>query len=49
LDVFKSFKTEVKLQLEKKIKVVKFDHGGEYCGRYDRSGEQRPGPFVFSK
>ncbi|RDX68105.1 hypothetical protein CR513_52942, partial [Mucuna pruriens] len=33
LDVFKSFKADVELQLEKKIKVVKFDRGGYYqCG-----------------
>ena len=42
LDVFKSFKAEVELQLGKKIKAVKSDRGGEYYGRYDGSGEQRP-------
>jgi len=46
LDIFKSFK-EVELQLGKKIKVIKSDHGGEYYGRYDGSGEQRPRPFVL--
>ncbi|KAA0061252.1 Retrovirus-related Pol polyprotein from transposon TNT 1-94 [Cucumis melo var. makuwa] len=46
LDVFKSFKVEVELQLGKKIKVVKSDRGGEYYSRYDGSGEQRPGPFA---
>ncbi|KAA0055452.1 Retrovirus-related Pol polyprotein from transposon TNT 1-94 [Cucumis melo var. makuwa] len=35
-----SFKAEVELQLEKKIKVVKSDRGGEYCGRYDGSGKK---------
>lgn len=45
--MFKSFKAEVELQLGKKIKVVKFDCGGEYYDRYDGSGEQRPEPFVF--
>ena len=45
LDVFKTFKAEVELQLGKKIKAVKSDRGGEYYGRYDGSGEQRPGPF----
>ncbi|RVW24610.1 Retrovirus-related Pol polyprotein from transposon TNT 1-94 [Vitis vinifera] len=30
----------------KKIKVVRSDRGGEYYGRYDRSGEQRLGPFA---
>ncbi|RDY03188.1 hypothetical protein CR513_13262, partial [Mucuna pruriens] len=47
LDVFKSFKAEVELQLGKKIKAIKFDHGGEYYGRYDGSGDQRLGPFAF--
>ncbi|XP_047318744.1 uncharacterized protein LOC124922058 [Impatiens glandulifera] len=46
LDVFKSFKVEVENQPNKKIKKVKFDHGGEYYGRYDGSCEQRPGPFA---
>ncbi|RDY08247.1 hypothetical protein CR513_07543, partial [Mucuna pruriens] len=49
LDIFKSFKSQSlspELQLGKKIKVVKSDCGGEYYGRYDRSGEQHPGPFT---
>ncbi|KAL8140605.1 hypothetical protein V2J09_006626 [Rumex salicifolius] len=48
LDVFKSYKAEVELQLGKKIKAVKSDRGGEYYGRYDGSGEQRPGPLLTS-
>ncbi|RDX93169.1 hypothetical protein CR513_24605, partial [Mucuna pruriens] len=40
LDIVKSFKAEVELQLEKKIKVVKSDCGGEYYGRYVGPGEQ---------
>ena len=47
LDVFKSFKAEVELQLGKKIKAVKSDRGGEYYGRYDGSREQRLGPFAL--
>ncbi|XP_022889256.1 uncharacterized protein LOC111404718 [Olea europaea var. sylvestris] len=47
LDVFKSFKAEVELQLGKKIKAIKSNRGGEYYGRYDGSGEQRPGPFAI--
>ncbi|RDY12486.1 hypothetical protein CR513_02711, partial [Mucuna pruriens] len=48
-DVFKFFKVEVDLQFGKKIKAVKFDRGGEYYGRYDRLGEQRPWSFaIFS-
>ncbi|KAL3613382.1 hypothetical protein CASFOL_042795 [Castilleja foliolosa] len=46
LDMFKIFKAEVENQLGKKIKCVKSDRGGEYYGRYDGSGEQRPGPFA---
>ena len=45
-DIFKSYKAEVENQLGKKIKVVKSNHGGEYYGRYDGSGEQCPKPFV---
>ncbi|RDX98065.1 hypothetical protein CR513_19065, partial [Mucuna pruriens] len=44
---FKSFKAKVELQLGKKIKVIKFDRGGEYYGRYDGLGEQRPGTFAL--
>ncbi|RDY13098.1 hypothetical protein CR513_02029, partial [Mucuna pruriens] len=40
LDVFKSFKAE-------KIKVIKYDRGGEYYGRYDGSGEQCLRPFAL--
>lgn len=47
LDVFKSFKIEVELQLGKKIKFVKSDYGGEYYSRYDGSGEQRPWNFAL--
>ena len=47
LDMFKSFKAEVELQLGKKIKAVKSNRGGEYYGRYDGSGEQRLGPFAI--
>ena len=46
LDVFKKFKAEVENQLSKRIKTVRSDRGGEYYGRYDGSGEQRPGPFA---
>ena len=46
LDLFKNYKAEVKNQLNKRFKAVKSDHGGEYYGRYDGSGEQRPGSFA---
>ncbi|KAG8480618.1 hypothetical protein CXB51_024788 [Gossypium anomalum] len=38
LDVFKTYKAEVENQLNKKIKNVRSDRGGEYYGRYDGSG-----------
>ena len=44
--MFKIFRAEVETQLNKKIKYVKSDRGGEYCGRYDSSGKQHPGPFA---
>jgi Integrase core domain len=46
LDTFRSFKSEVELQLNKRIKGVRSDRGGEYYSRSDSSGEQRPGPFA---
>jgi GAG-pre-integrase domain/Integrase core domain len=46
LDTFKSFKSEIELQLNKKIKGVRSDRSGEYYGRFDGSGEQRLGPFA---
>ena len=48
LEVFKSFKVEVENQLNKRIKNVRSDCGGEYYGKYDGSGEQHPGPFAQS-
>jgi len=36
---------EVERQLDRKMKIVRFDKGGEYYGRYDESG-QHPGPFA---
>ena len=46
--MFKIFSAEVETQLSKKIKCVRSDHGGEYYGSYDGSGEQCPGPFLTS-
>lgn len=43
--MFKSFKGEVKNQLNKRIKKVKVGRGGEYYGRCDGLSEQRPWPF----
>ena len=38
IDIFEMFITEVERQLDKKIKIVRSDRGGEYYGRYDESG-----------
>ncbi|KAL0289356.1 UNVERIFIED_CONTAM: hypothetical protein Scaly_2705800 [Sesamum calycinum] len=46
LDVFKSFRAKVENQLDKRIKSARSNRGGEYYGRYDGSGEQRPGPVA---
>ena len=46
LDILKSYKAKVENQLETKIKFIKSDHGGEYYGRYDGSGEQHLGTFA---
>ena len=45
LDMFKIYKAEVKNQLNRKIKAIRFDHSGEYYGRYDGSG-RCPGSFI---
>ena len=42
--MFKSFKVEVENQLDRKIKIVISDRGGEYYGRHTDVG-QAPGPF----
>ena len=44
--MFKSYKVKVENQLSKRIKSVRSDSGGEYYGRYDGSGEQRPRLFT---
>ena len=43
LEVLKSFKVEVQNQLNKRIKNVRSDRGGEYYGKYDGSGELMSG------
>ena len=45
LDKFKVFKLEVEKQLEKVIKIVRSDRGGEYYGRHGDVG-QLIGPFA---
>ena len=36
----------LKINSAKELKNVRSDRGGEYYGKYDGSGEQRPGPFA---
>ena len=38
---------EVERQLDRKVKIVKSDRGGEYYGKYDESG-QHPGLSLSS-
>ncbi|RVW88179.1 Copia protein [Vitis vinifera] len=45
IDIFEMFITKVERQLDKKIKIVRSDRGGEYYGRYDELG-QNPGAFA---
>jgi len=35
----------VEMQLDRKVKIVRSDRGGEYYGKYDESG-QHPGSFA---
>jgi transposase InsO family protein len=46
LDTFKYFKSQVELQLNKRIKDIRSDRGDEYYSLFDGSGEQRPGSFA---
>ena len=39
------FINEVERQLDRKVKIVRSDRGGEYYGKYDETG-QNPGPFA---
>jgi len=45
LVAFKVFKAEVEKQCGKQIKIIRSDRGGEYYGRYMKSG-RAPGPYV---
>ena len=44
--MFKIFKVEIENQLNKRIKSIRFDYGGEYYSRYDGPWEQRLRPFA---
>ena len=46
LDVFKNFKAEVENRLNKMVKSVRSNYGGEYYDRYDGSGKQHQGPYA---
>jgi hypothetical protein len=45
VDALKIFITEVERQLERKVKIIRSDRGGEYYGKNDESG-QKPSPFA---
>ena len=45
MNVLEVFIDEVERQLDKKVKVVRSDRGGEFYGKFDESG-QCPGPFA---
>ena len=45
LNALEVYINEVERQLDRKMKIVRLDRGGEYYGRYDE-GEQHPGPFA---
>ena len=44
VNVLETFVKEVERQLDKKVKIIRSDRGGEYYGKYNESG-QCPGPF----
>ncbi|XP_075092034.1 uncharacterized protein LOC142172152 [Nicotiana tabacum] len=44
-DALKVFVNEVERQLDKKVKIIRSDRGGEYYEKYNESG-QYPGPFA---
>ena len=45
INALEVFVNEVERQLEKKVKIVRSDRGGEHYGKYDELG-QNPGPFA---
>ncbi|GJR88471.1 putative zinc finger, CCHC-type containing protein [Tanacetum coccineum] len=49
LEMFKTFKAEVENQLNRKIKVVRSDRGGEYYGRHTDVGQAPRSFFDFCK
>nr|GEU30768.1 UBN2_2 domain-containing protein [Tanacetum cinerariifolium] len=49
LDIFETFKAKVENQLDRKIKVVRSDRGGEYYGRHTDVGQALGSFFDFCK
>ena len=45
MNVLETFVKEVERQLDKKVKIIRSNRGGEYYGKYNESG-QCPGPFA---
>jgi len=45
VDALEIYSNEVKRQLDRKVKVVRSNKGGEYYARYDETG-QHPSPFA---
>ena len=45
INALEVFVNEVERQLNRKVKIVRFDRGVEYYGKYDESG-QNPSPFA---
>ena len=45
MNVLETFIKEVERQLDKKVKIIRFDRGGEYYGKHSESG-QCLGPFA---
>ena len=45
MDALEIYYNEVKGQLDINVKIIRYDRGDEYYGRYDETG-QHPGPFA---
>ena len=45
MDALEIYYNEVKRQLDINVKIIRYDRGGEYYGRYDEIG-QHPSPFA---
>ena len=45
VDSLEVYITEVERQLDRKVKIIRSDRGGEYYGKYDETG-QFPSPFT---